>query len=386
MFKNFNLSGSRELEKITHVCKQVSNGDFNARILNINSRSEYCDLSHKINKLIDRCDSYVRETSASLEMVSLNVFYRRISETGMVGDFKSAAKTCNLATAAMEDRGNAFKNVVGNFERSTGEIVSSLSDAARGMGTMAQELETTANETRGQATSVSSASEQSSANVQTVAAAAEELTRSVSEIGEQIARSRELSAATVQEANTAKDLIQALSNSSDRVGEVISLIDDIASQTNLLALNATIEAARAGEAGKGFAVVASEVKALATQTAKATDDISIQINEIQRAISVSVASISSVTSSVIEMGDNTIAIAAAVDEQGAATEEIARNIDEAAQGTEEISRNIVAVSEGVNRSSKAAENVKTESANLTNQGGRLETEVDTFLKEVAKVM
>lgn len=164
------------------------------------------------------------------------------------------------------------------------------------------------------------------------------------------------------------------------------MIDDIASQTNLLALNATIEAARAGEAGKGFAVVASEVKALASQTTGATEDISRQIEDVQRATADTVESMAAVSRKVSEMGEYTLAISAAIEEQNSATEEIARNIEQAAWGTEEVNRNIISVTEGAQRSTAASGQVREEATTLNEQSQRLEKEVDYFLQEVAKVI
>lgn len=386
MFNMHKLRKNGELEKIEDVLRSIAKGDFNERILNIKSGSQFHDISHLINQIIDRSDAYIRETSASLEKVSENVFYRRISEVGMVGAFGEGARVCNEATSMMQDRVENFKTVVGHFEETTAQVVGSVSDVASKMNTRAGELQVTATQTNEQAINAATASEQASANVQTVAAASEELSQSIKEISSQMALSSSIADETVAETATAQDLIEELSASSTRIGEVVAMIEDIASQTNLLALNATIEAARAGDAGKGFAVVASEVKALATQTAGATEDISRQIDDIQLATRRTVDSMTKVSDKVGKMGEYTIAISAAVEEQNAATGEIARNIEQASAGSEEVSKSVNSVSQGAKRSTEASNSVRDEAGNLTEQSERLEREVDSFLQEVAKVI
>lgn len=386
MFNILTTRKSGELKKIEGVLKSITEGDFNERILDIKPGSELHDLSHLINQIIDRSDAYIRETSASLENVSRNIFYRRISEVGMVGAFGAGARTCNEAVEMMQERGENFKEVVNRFEETTSQVVGSVSDVASKMDIRAAELQATATQTNDQALTAASASEQSSSNVQTVAAASEELSQSIKEISSQMAQSNGIADETVNEAADAQTLIEELSASSSRIGEVIAIIEDIASQTNLLALNATIEAARAGDAGKGFAVVASEVKALAGQTAGATEDISRQVDEIQNATKRTVASMTRVSQKVAKMGEYTVAVAAAVEEQDAATGEIARNIEQAASGSDEVRKSIASVSLGAKKSTQASNSVREEASNLTEQSQRLDHEVETFLQEVAKII
>ena len=176
--------------------------------------------------------------------------------------------------------------------------------------------------------------------------------------------------------------VQGLAMTAEKIGDVVRIISDIAGQTNLLALNATIEAARAGDAGKGFAVVASEVKALATQTAKATDEISTQIKSIQEATKLAVQSILGVTETIGKVNETATAIAAAVEEQGAATQEISRNVMEAAQGTQEVSGNIVRVNEAAQRAGEEASQVLVSAGELSRNGEALKAQVTAFLREV----
>jgi methyl-accepting chemotaxis protein len=268
------------------------------------------------------------------------------------------------------------------FETKVGELVQSLSSAATEMEATAQSMSATAEQTNRQSVAVASASEQTSANVQTVATATEELAASIREIGGRVTDSTRIAGKAVEDAKRTDAIVQALATGAQKIGEVVSLINDIASQTNLLALNATIEAARAGEAGKGFAVVASEVKTLATQTAKATEEISGQIAQIQEATKEAVGAIQGIGETIREMSDIAAAIAAAVEEQGTATQEIARNVQQAAQGTQEVSGNIGGVKEASASTGAAANQVLGAAGQLSKQSEQLTEEVDAFLAGV----
>jgi methyl-accepting chemotaxis protein len=278
-----------------------------------------------------------------------------------------------------EQRSKKMDELTRNFETSVGGVVQAVSSQATQMESSAQSMSATAEETTKQASAVAAASEQSSANVQTVASATEELSSSISEIGRQVSHSSQIAANAVSEASKANDMVQGLVSASQKIGEIVALINDIADQTNLLALNATIEAARAGEAGKGFAVVAAEVKNLATQTSKATEDISAQITGVQGATQDAVRAIGSISKTIGEIDQIATAIAAAVEEQGAATQEIARNVEEAAKGTQEVSSNIGGVTEAANGTGAAANQVLTSAQALTGQSTHLRDLVQDFL-------
>ena len=324
---------STKISEVIDVCQRICEGDFEARIHNVPVEpGQDRDLVLKVNEMIDRIDAYVRESTACLHYVEKNRFFRRIVENGMQGGFLTATRAINQAADGVANKMHEF-----------GNLVASLTEAAEAFQEKSAAMEQTANTTREKTNSVASGAEEALSNVQTVSSAAEELSASIQEINHQVVQSAEISRDAVMESKATGDVIASLAETSEKVSEVVQLIDNIAGQTNLLALNATIEAARAGEAGKGFAVVASEVKTLANETAKATDVIGAQISAIQSATKDSVESIAKIATTIERIDSVTNAIAAAIEEQGAATSEIARNIEEATGGVAEITSAIASV-------------------------------------------
>ncbi len=283
---------------------------------------------------------------------------------------------------AEQKRRQEMMSLADGFEASVREVVQGLSSAATEMNSQAASLSAVAEQAERQATAVAAATEEASANVQTVASGAEELSASISEISRQVTTASQVAATTAEKAHEAHRMVQGLAQASQRIGEVVTLITDIASQTNLLALNATIEAARAGEAGKGFAVVANEVKNLASQTAKATDEIGTQIATVQGETTKAVAAIEEIVQAVGRMNEVSGSIASAVEEQNAATQEIARNTQQAAAGTQEVSSNIQGVTEAATETGSAAGQVLEASGELSQQSERLREEVNSFIAKV----
>src|SRR5216683_913155 len=285
------------------------------------------------------------------EMASALVVFRDTGRAAKSADDKAAAERRKMS----EQRRADLLSLAQGLENSVKSVVETVSSAATEMQATASAMAATADETSQQATAVSEASALASRNVQTVASAADELSTSTTEIGQQVLQSAQVASQAVAETQRTTATVQGLAAAAQKIGDVVQLINVIASQTNLLALNATIEAARAGEAGKGFAVVASEVKSLASQTAKATEEIAHEI---------------------------AAGVAAAVEEQAATTRDIARNVQQAAEGTETVSTNIAGVTRSADETGRAANMVLTSAGELASQAERLRHEVDQFLSGV----
>ena len=280
------------------------------------------------------------------------------------------------------DRAARIGASIAGFETAIATVVGSVAAAATELQSTAQSMAGVSEESSRKSATVATASAQASRNVQTVAAAAEQLTASIHEINLQVAAATSIIADGVRQTADSNEQVQGLAANAEKIGDVVRIISGIAGQTNLLALNATIEAARAGEAGKGFAVVASEVKALATQTARATEEIAAQITAIQDATRLAAQSIQGVTQTIDRVSATATAIAAAVEEQGAATQEISRNVLEAAAGTGEVSASIAGASEAARQAGEAATHVLTASQELSENGETLKAQVDRVLIEV----
>ncbi len=280
------------------------------------------------------------------------------------------------------ERRSAMLTLADEFEKSVGGIVSMVSSAATEMQASAAQLTATAQETSAQSVAVSVAAEEAGANVTSVAASTEELGASVGEIGRQVETSAAIAASAAREAEAAQAVVGELNETAASIGSVVDLIAGLAGQTNLLALNATIESARAGEAGKGFAVVASEVKALASQTARATTDISEKISRIQEATGRAANAMRSIAGTIYSLNQTSSAIASAVDQQSAATQEIIQAVNQASTGTQEVTSNITGVARAAEQTGEAAAQVQTSSAELADQAERLHQEMDRFLATV----
>jgi methyl-accepting chemotaxis protein len=310
---------------------------------------------------------------------------------GAVEEFKMQAIAKAERDAAAQDAQNRTSSAArrtelirfaDDFEAAVGAIVSNVSASAVQLESAAGTLTRTAETTQGLSSQVAGTSEQASSNIRSVAAATEELSASVDEIGRRVHESNRIAEAAVLQAHQTDARIGKLSRAAGQIGDVVKLITAIAEQTNLLALNATIEAARAGDAGRGFAVVAAEVKSLASQTAKATDEISSHILGMQGATQESVAAIKEIGGTIAQISNIASTIASAVEQQSSATQEIARSVQNVAQGTHEAAANIMQVNRGATETGSASEEVLNSAKTLSTESTRLREELDRFMANI----
>jgi methyl-accepting chemotaxis protein len=344
---------SRPIVEMTATLGRIAEKDYSVVIPALGQADEIGRMATAVNVLKDR----------SIEADRLDAEHRQAGE-------------------AAESRARRLAELTHVFEAGIGGIVKAVTDGSTELRTNAEALASTAQQTNQQCQAVSTASEQATGNAQTVSAAAEELTSSISEISRQVAHSAQITLKAVEDAGRTNATVKGLAEAAQKIGQVVTIINEIASQTNLLALNATIEAARAGEAGKGFAVVASEVKSLANQTAKATDEIGGQIASIQQVTGEAASAIGEIANTIGEINRIATTIASAVEEQGAATQEIARNVQAAASRTQEVSSNIGGVTQAASKTGGAASVLLNAASNLAQQSDDLRRHVDEFLAGV----
>jgi methyl-accepting chemotaxis protein len=356
-----------------------------------------CMLSFLLGRAISQPISAMTAALTRLAAGDFNIALPAESRRDEIGEMAGAARvfkdnmieTERLRAEQLADqqaqsiqRRDERLRLASGFQDAVGSIVDKVSSEATELEAAASTLTRTAEATLELSGVVSGASGEASSNIQSVAAATGEMTSSVEEIGRQVVHSRKIAQSAVEHARTTDARITALSQAAGRIGEVVQLITGIAEQTNLLALNATIEAARAGEAGRGFAIVAQEVKALAAQTAKATDEIGKQILGMQSATQESVDAIKEIGAVILQISDVSGVIAAAVEEQGAATREIARNVQMASDGAGRVGSAIADVHQGAADTGSASGQVLSSAQSLSNQASQLKLEVESFLASI----
>lgn len=346
---------SRPVVAMSKAMRELAVGNFDVQLPGLDRRDEVGQMGHAIQEFkVQAIAKAERETAEREE------------------------KNRELAVARRAE----LHNLAESFEAAVGNIIENVGAASGELENSAVILTSSSTATRELSTVVAAASEETSANVQSVASATEEMASSINEIGRQVADSNRIATEAVEQAGKTDARIAELSNAASRIGDVTQLISTIAAQTNLLALNATIEAARAGEAGRGFAVVAQEVKALASQTAKATSEISTQIAGMQAATQDSVVAIKEIYGTIGQVSEIASAIAAAIEQQGAATQEIARNVQQAAIGSTQVATSIADVNRGAGDTGTASSQVLVSAQLLSNENKRLKAEVVKFLATV----
>ncbi|MFK4539121.1 methyl-accepting chemotaxis protein [Bradyrhizobium ottawaense] len=370
------------VDEVADVCRKAARGDLEARILSERQAGRIGAIQTSVNDMLDIADAFVREASASMDYASRGKYFRKILARGLPGSFRRSATVINAGTDSLGRRVVEIAGLAKQFGTHLDEVAGSLMSAATDLESDAGQMAAAAETTNRQTSGMRSASDQASNNAATVASAAEQLASSIAEISRQVAGSTTSTGRAVDEANRAGSEIRSLADAALRIGDVVKLISEIAEQTNLLALNATIEAARAGEAGRGFAVVASEVKSLANQTAKATEEISAKVGEMQQSTTNSVAAVEAIAQTIAEIDGITASIAASIEEQGTATREIARNVQEASVGTSQVSSNVSGISEAAADTGRVASRVNSASERVHGEVETLRREVTQFLQRL----
>ncbi len=346
---------SRPVVAMSKAMRELAVGNFDVQLPGLDRRDEVGQMGHAI---------------AEFKVQAIAKAEREIAER--------EEKNRELAVARRAE----LHQLAESFEAAVGNIIENVGAASGELENSAIILTTSSAATQQLSTVVAAASEETSANVQSVASATEEMASSINEIGRQVADSNRIATEAVEQAGKTDARIAELSLAASRIGDVTQLISTIAAQTNLLALNATIEAARAGDAGRGFAVVAQEVKALASQTARATSEISTQIAGMQAATQDSVVAIKEIYGTIGQVSEIASAIAAAIEEQGAATQEIARNVQQAAIGSTQVATSIADVNRGAGDTGSASAQVLASAQLLSDENKRLKAEVVKFLATV----
>lgn len=345
---------TRPIRSLTSIMKRLASGDLNVNVLATARKDEIGEMGRTIQVFRD----------AAVEQATL----------------RASQEADHQAQAERQKR---VECLISDFRSTVARVLSGVGETAEGLDHTARELTGAAHESSQKTELTAGISARTTDSVQTVASAAEELSASIAEISRQVAQTSEIVARATEGTRQTNEKVESLAGAASKIGEVVTLIQAIAEQTNLLALNATIEAARAGDAGRGFAVVASEVKELATQTSKATEEISGQIAAIQSATQDSVQSIGEITTIMADVNSYTSTIAAAVEQQGAATEEISQNVVQAAEGTREVSMTMKGLSAAVGQTSHSADDVLTASGELSKRTEDMKREVERFLSQVA---
>ncbi|MBL4906183.1 MAG: HAMP domain-containing protein, partial [Sneathiella sp.] len=372
----------RRLNRLVEDMRKIADGDLDTKVVVLGS-DEIAEMGHALIGFRDNAkDAEVARAEAEEQRQRREADKARAEREAKEAEQRAQEEKERLEKEAVDRNRAELNKLADDFEGSVQHLVENFAAATDQMSSTSQSMTQTADETRSRSETVATASDQASASVNSVASATEELSSSINEISRQVGQAASIASDAVSEAKRTNEMVTSLSEAASKIGDVVGLINDIAGQTNLLALNATIEAARAGDAGKGFAVEASEVKNLASQTAKATEEISSQINAVQTETNNAVGAIGGISSTIGRISEIATSIASAVEEQGAATGEISRSIQQAAQSTQEVSQNINSVNEAAALTGKSATQVQKVATDLSQEVGSLDQEVNRFLDRV----
>ncbi|MCR9284609.1 MAG: methyl-accepting chemotaxis protein [Rhodobacteraceae bacterium] len=374
----------RGLGAATEVCSQIGWGNFEVRAKDYTEAGEVRELMTSMNHMIDRTDAFLREAAASMTAIENNRYYRRIQPGGLNGSYLQNAEIMNMAIETIKGRVGAFRQSTDSFESQISQIAQSLMASAEQMTGTAEEMETSAVSNSEVVTAIADAADLTAENVNAAASAADHLSSTASEISGQIERSIEIARAAVTQVTQGQDKANSLRTSAEAIGEIIDLISSIADQTNLLALNATIEAARAGEMGKGFAVVAAEVKELATQTAKATQEITQSLEEVDAASRDTAQSFDTISKTITEIESITTMISNASVKQAEATQAIQENVTNTVACTNKVTGIVDGVAQNAATTHAASKTVLSSAESMSSNAGQLTEAVAAFFKSLKK--